>query len=140
MSIIASLLAGLLITLAALHLVWACRIYWPVRGAQAFIASFVGDPRLKRPPSALACIGVAFALFTAAIWATLLNVAPDASRLIGIGGIAIGTVFWLRGIAAYMPVFRRRFTLEPFATLDRWIYAPLCLVLGAGFFSLLLIG
>jgi hypothetical protein len=39
-----------------------------------------------------------------------------------------------------MPAWRRRHSAEPFATLDRRIYAPLCFVLGAGFITILLRG
>jgi hypothetical protein len=53
-------------------------------------------------------------------------------------GILAAFVFAGRGIAGYFPAWRRRFPLEPFATFDRYSFAPLCLALATGYASLVL--
>ncbi|MFZ1815261.1 MAG: DUF3995 domain-containing protein [Rhizobiaceae bacterium] len=57
--------------------------------------------------------------------------------LVWLGMIALGAVFLLRGVIGYMPPFRARFSAQPFATLDKRFYSPLCLVIGAAYFLLL---
>ena len=51
---------------------------------------------------------------------------------------AIAAVFIGRGILGYTAGWRARFPTEPFATLDRKNYSPLCLWIGAGFLILVL--
>ena len=48
----------------------------------------------------------------------------------------LALVFLARGVLGYTAGWRARFPTEPFATLDRKNYSPLCLVLGAGFLIL----
>ena len=55
-------------------------------------------------------------------------------------GTAIMAVFLLRGIAGFLPAWRRKHPLEPFATLDGRMYSPLCLAVAAGYAVLLLQG
>ena len=49
-------------------------------------------------------------------------------------------VFLGRGLAGYTSAWRRRFSEQPFARLDRLAYSPLCLALGAGFLAILIAG
>jgi hypothetical protein len=51
-------------------------------------------------------------------------------------GFAAGAVFLGRGLAAYIPAWRRVTPEQPFARLDQIAYGPLCLALGAGFLLL----
>ncbi len=51
--------------------------------------------------------------------------------------IVIGAIFFLRGTAGYSPRWRGRFKVQPFRTLDFYLYSPLCLALGVGFIALL---
>jgi TRAP-type C4-dicarboxylate transport system permease large subunit len=93
------------------------------------------------PPSA--CFTVAAMLAGVSAWplfaAGLLSAAWP-SWLTRLTGAVIAAVFVVRGIAGYVPAWRRRHSAEPFATLDRRIYAPLCLALGAGSITILLRG
>ena len=54
-----------------------------------------------------------------------------------LAGAGIATVFLARGVAGYVPAWRRLQSAEPFTTLDRRYYAPLCLALGTGFLIIL---
>lgn len=51
----------------------------------------------------------------------------------------VGFVFLARGVMGYFFEAVAWAPVEPFATLNVWLYSPLCLVLGASFFLLLLI-
>jgi hypothetical protein len=53
-------------------------------------------------------------------------------------GVALAAIFIGRGVLGYTPSWRARFPTEPFATLDRKNYSPLCFWIGAGFLILVL--
>jgi hypothetical protein len=57
-----------------------------------------------------------------------------------LAGYGLAIVFLGRGIAAYLEAFRQHFSEEPFATLDRKLYGPLCIFIGLGFGTLLIFG
>ena len=46
--------------------------------------------------------------------------------------LAASAVFLGRGIAPWIPAWRRLTPQQPFARLDRRLYGPLCLLIGAG--------
>jgi hypothetical protein len=54
----------------------------------------------------------------------------------GLGLTALGAllalVFLARGVLSYTPAWRASHPVEPFATLDRRNYGPLCFWVGAG--------
>jgi hypothetical protein len=53
---------------------------------------------------------------------------PGPPLLVTVAAALIAAVFAGRGIAAYLPAWRRRFSQEPFAMLDQSWYGPLCLL------------
>jgi hypothetical protein len=61
-----------------------------------------------------------------------------AALVTSLVGAAIAAVFLSGGIGGYTSAWHRRFGEQPFATLDRLAYSPLCLLLGAGYIALLL--
>jgi hypothetical protein len=86
-------------------------------------------------------IVVAVMLAAMASWPLVL--AGLAWAIVGlplmIAGSAILTALFLtRGVAGYVPAWRRLYPVQPFARLDRTLYSPLCLVLGTGFLALTL--
>jgi hypothetical protein len=119
-------LSLILLTIAALHILWAIGFWWPIRDEARLTAAVVGAPGMTRMPGAVPCALVAVALITAAWWPWF---APAAVRSLGLW--AMVTVFALRGIAPWLPVWRRLVPQEPFATLDRRAYGPLCLLIAA---------
>lgn len=140
MGALSVVLALALFGLSALHLLWATRSPWP-RQSQAELARAVaGFPGIDTMPPPAACIVVAFGLAIMAADALALGrlistILPVLTTLIGVGSTAI---FLGRGVAGYVPAWRRLTPEEPFATLDPRYYSPLCLLLGAGFLCLLL--
>jgi hypothetical protein len=137
---IAAALSLLLIAIAGLHFYWGRGGLWPVASEQELIATVIGNVRATRMPSPLLCTLVAAAIALTALWPLLLVSVPvtaAARPLLVLGGFAIMAVFLLRGIAGFVPAWRRLHSCEPFASYDRRYYSPLCLLVAAGYAVLL---
>jgi len=142
-TLLAIALWAVLAAIAMLHAIWGLGSHWPCEGEESLVRTVGGTPGAKRmyPPSA--CFTVAAMLAGVSAWplfAAGLLPAAWPSWLTRLAGAVIAAVFVVRGIAGYVPAWRRRHSAEPFATLDRRIYAPLCLALGAGSITILLRG
>jgi hypothetical protein len=138
--IVAIGLTATLWALAALHAYWGAGGLWPEKDAVALARKVVGTPGVTKMPGQTACFAVAIALFIAGLWPLdIIGIVPVFASvgLSVLAGYTLAAVFILRGVAAYLPVFRERFPEEPFATNDRRLYGPLCLVIGAGIVFLL---
>ncbi|MGX1787192.1 DUF3995 domain-containing protein [Bosea sp. NPDC055332] len=136
-------LALLLAAIAALHAYWGRGGLWPAASEDELIATVIGNARAKRMPSPGLCLLVALAIAVTAIWPLLLAQVSGTATLrplLQFGGFAIMAVFLLRGIAGYLPAWRRLHPREPFAGYDRRYYSPLCLLIAAGYAVLLLQG
>ena len=93
------------------------------------------------PPAS--CFLVAALLAGVSVWPLFaVGLLPEAwpRWLTLLAGAGIAPVFLARGVAGYTPAWRRLQSAEPFATLDRRYYAPLCLALGTGFLIILFAG
>jgi hypothetical protein len=131
----AALLSLALLTIAAIHAYWGLGGVWPEKSAAELARAVVGDGRSRMPPPG-ACFAVAALLAIVGAWPWLI-VARAGSDLVLAGGLAISAVFFLRGLAGYSPRWRARHAVEPFASRDRSLYSPLCLMLATGFLALL---
>lgn len=143
MTALAIALWAVLAAIAALHAAWGLGSHWPCASEESLVRAAGGTPGARRmyPPSA--CFAVAAMLAGVSAWplfAADLLPAAWPGWLTEVAGVAIAAIFMARGIAGYVPAWRRLHSAEPFATLDRRIYAPLCFALGAGFITLLLRG
>lgn len=134
---IASLLFVLLLTVSLAHLLWALGSPWPIRDPALLARTVIGRPGVSRVPR-LASLVVALLVLAAGVVA--LAVADPVAGGLGLTllGAALGLVFVARGILGYTARWRAAFPVEPFATLDRRNYSPLCLVIGAGYLFLVL--
>jgi hypothetical protein len=131
MILIALLASAGLIIIAAVHLLWALGIWWPIKDESALARAVVGSKGIKNMPSATSCSLVVVALLFAAAWPWF----PDSSlKSLGLFGIAV--VFQLRAIAAYASLMKRATPEQPFRRLDETYYAPLCMVFGVIFMVL----
>ena len=142
-TLLAVVLWALLAAIAVLHAAWGLGSHWPCESEESLVRTVGGTPGAKRmyPPSA--CFTVAAMLGGVSAWPLFAaGLLPTAwpSWLTLLAGAGIAAVFVARGIAGYVPAWRRLHSAEPFATLDRRIYAPLCFALGAGFITILLRG
>lgn len=134
--IISVSIALVLFVVSAIHVNWAAGNNWPCSDRQTLMRTVVGDPDRRTFPSAgltllaALAIGVAglFALFAGGIFSL-----PQPRWLLTGGLVVLTLVFFARGVSSYtiMRVWSR--PCEPFATLDRHYYAPLCTIVGTGF-------
>ncbi|MEM9603665.1 MAG: DUF3995 domain-containing protein [Pseudomonadota bacterium] len=146
METLAVLLAAVLVGIAGLHLAWGCGLRWPGEDERTLIDAVIGRPDVHRMPGLGLCLVVTLALLAAAFWALWAAgwvAVPDGS-VVGLSVREIGlwllvAVFLGRGAATYLPGPLSG-AVEPFRTLDRRLYAPLCLALGVGFLVLLSVG
>jgi len=128
------LLALVLLIIAGLHALWGLRIWWPATDERALAllsAGFAG--RVKMPPP-LACFAVAGALTGAAsLTLSIIGILPFGTLLVPriLLGLA-ALVFLARGMAAYTAPWARLTPSQPFRSLDRRVYGPLCLAIGLG--------
>jgi len=140
MILLSWVLALILWAIAALHAYWGLGGLWPASDAISLTRTVVGVRNLKHMPTLTTCLLVAAILAAVGSWplfatGQLPDIWPE--NLVTIGGLAATAVFLARGVAAYLPSWRRHFPEEPFASNDRRYYGPLCLALGAGFVLLL---
>ena len=140
--IVAVFLAGVLAAIAMLHLYWALGGFWPGHDEASLAQAVVGTAGIQRMPPVWMTVAVVLALFAAALWplmwaAIVPYVLPQT--LVVLGMWVLATVFLLRGIAGYTPVFGPDRVQEPFLSLNRRLYAPLCFLIGSGFVLLIVL-
>ena len=142
-SAIAAALALLLAVIASLHAYWGRGGLWPAVSEDELIATVIGNAQAKRMPRTGLCLLVALAIAATAVWPLLLAHMSGTAALrplIQLVGFAIMAVFLLRGVAGFLPAWRKLHPREPFASYDRRYYSPLCLLIAAGYAVLLLQG
>ena len=137
---IAVALALLLGAIAGLHAYWRRGGLWPAARVEELVATVIGNGRARRMPSPGLSLLVALAIALTALWPLLLACATGSATLLRLCGLAIMAVFLLRGVAGFLPAWRRLHPREPFASYDRCYYSPLCLLVAAGYAALLLRG
>ena len=133
--------SAIVLAIAGVHAYWGCGGIWPAPSAERLAKAVVGTPGIQAMPSAPACFAVAVILAGIGVWpvfAAGIIAEPWPHWLTSVPGFAIAAVFLGRGVAGYTSAWRRRFGERPFASLDRRVYSPLCLLIGASYFALLL--
>jgi hypothetical protein len=129
----------LLTAIAAVHVAWGVGVRWPRRSEIELVTTVIGHRRDTMPPP-FQCYVAALAIFIpGAIALMLAGIVQTALPpwLVILAGAGAALVFAGRGIAGYVPAWRARHPREPFASLDRHYYSPLCLMLAAGLAVLL---
>ena len=141
LSTIAIVLSLVLTALGGLHFYWAGGGLWPGRDRTSLLRIVFGIKGAKGgvPPGPTTMAGVALCitgllpiLHRDLVALPLLEGAVGA-RLLPIAMALAALVFVVRGVAGYIPAWRRTMSGEPFATLDVRYYSPLCLAIGVGF-------
>ncbi|HEV7319570.1 MAG TPA: DUF3995 domain-containing protein [Ensifer sp.] len=140
LTIIAVLIFLVLGGIAGLHAYWATGGLWPCRDEASLVRTVVGTKhRSVMPPAWLAWIVsvliLVAALLPLSVTPFLAGVLPPALTYCGL--TVLTAIFCARGLLAFSAAFHRRHSAEPFATLDRRIYGPLCLSIGIGYLALL---
>ena len=127
-----------LMVVALAHFFWALGTTWPIRSEQLLAQTVVGRAGITRMPNKFITLLVSIALFLMAIVAMGLADHDDGGLFRTALGAGLAMAFIARGVLGYTAGWRANFPVEPFASLDRKNYSPLCLWIGAGFLILVL--
>jgi hypothetical protein len=136
--LVSSLIFVALLAVAIAHFMWSIGRTWPLRDEVLLAKAVVGAPGVISMPPRLASFAVAVAVFAAGLIALSLADDTAGGPWLTAAGVLLGLIFLARGIVGYTPWFARLTPEEPFRTLDRRNYSPLCLLLGAGFLTLVI--
>lgn len=124
---VAATLALAQVLIAALHLAWALKVWWPIREETALARAVVGVKDIEAMPPPAACAAVSLALCFGAAWPFF----PEGwFRSLGLG--ALTAVFLGRGLFGLTATMARIAPEEPFRTLNRRYYSLICIALGIG--------
>jgi hypothetical protein len=134
--IIASIIFVALLAVSIAHFVWSFGGTWPLRSRELLIKTVYGRPGMTRPPARLPTFVVAVLILAAGVIALALADHTGGGILLTVTGAVLAIIFIGRGVIGYTAGWRAVFSEEPFATLDRRNYSPLCLILGAGYLIL----
>jgi hypothetical protein len=127
-----------LLMVAVAHFLWSFGRTWPIRNETLLAQTVVGLPGITRMPNRLLMFAVALLILAAGVVALSLADHTSGGPWLTALGVLLALVFLARGVLGYTPGWRARFPTEPFATLDRKNYSPLCFWIGAGFLILVL--
>ena len=122
-----------LLMVALAHFLWSLGRTWPIRNEVLLAQTVVGTPGITQMPSRLLTFLVSLLLLATGIVALALADHTSGGWWLTALGVLLAIVFIARGVLGYTAGWRERFPTEPFATLDRRNYSPLCLWIGAGF-------
>ncbi len=131
-----------LLAISALHLAWAFGSTFPCKDRQALVRTVVGRSGAgdAMPPSLSSAL-VSVLIFLAALWPLMIQgwiLTSVPTSLQRLGAIVLIAVFLGRGIVGLTPWFRRVLPVEPFVTLNRKYYSPLCIALGLCYLVILI--
>ena len=138
--LLGTLLAIALGGLGLLHLIWAAGASFPFPNEQSLARSVVGRRGITRLPShaAVALLGVLLlgGAGAAIIMGHYHTAFPALKYLLVPVGLFLSAIFFLRGIVGVLPAFERAAPEQPFLSLNRRLYSPLCVLIGLGFLAL----
>jgi hypothetical protein len=140
-ALIAVLVFVTLLAISLLHLAWALGSPFPCKDREALVRSVVGRSGGGGMPPDLSSALVAAAIFLAALWPLMMQgwiLTSVPVTLQGLGALVLIAVFLGRGIIGMTPWFRSLLPEEPFVTLNRKYYSPLCIVLGLCYLIILI--
>jgi len=140
--IVGNSLALLLAATGVLYLLWAAGLTFPFSNEQALARSLIGRRGITQIPSRLSFVYISLLFFAAAIAAFLLGgfseAVPRSKPFLLPVGLLLTLVFFGRGIAGVLPAFERAAPEQPYLSLNRRLYSPLCALAGAAFLFLTL--
>lgn len=137
--LIASLTFVPLLMVAMAHFLWSLGKTWPIRSEELLVRTVVGTAGAVRMPSRALMLLAALGVLAAGIVALALADPVSGGVPLTSLGLVLALLFFGRGLLAYTPGWRARHPIEPFASLDRRNYAPLCFWVGAGYLILALL-
>jgi len=137
--LIAAFMFVALLAVATAHFLWSIGRTWPIRGEKLLAQTVVGFKDIERMPPRLASFAVAVATLAAGIIALALADHDSGGLALSFIGLPLAAVFLARGIIGYTSWWAEK-TPEPnFRLNDTRVYSPLCLFLGLGFVTLVVL-
>lgn len=135
--LIAALIFVVLLAVALAHFLWSIGSRWPIRDPELLARTVVGKPGVTRVPRLGSLV---LAVLVLAIGIAALSLADHSAGGVPLTllGVLLAVIFLARGAAGYTARWRAVFSEEPFATLDRRNYSPLCIAIGVGFVILVI--
>lgn len=133
--LIAALIFVVLLAVAIAHFLWSIGSRWPIRDPELLARTVIGKPGITRVPK-LASFVISLLVLAAGVLALSLADHTAGGWWLTLIGVALAAVFLGRGAIGYTERWRATFSEEPFATLDRKNYSPICIALGAGYLLL----
>ncbi len=137
MTLLSWIMFGTLTGIAGLHAYWAFGGVWPAKDQAGLVRTVVGlTDASPMPPAGLTLVVAALIFCAAALPVMYLSGGPiPLPDWVFVAGFCIlTTVFIGRGAITYILPRMTQDLAEPFRTLNRTVFSPLCLALGLGFF------
>lgn len=140
--LVGNCLALVLAAAGLFYLLWAAGVTFPFANEQSLARSLIGRRGITRLPSRTAFVYLGVLLIAAAMAAFLLGgfseAVPQSKPFLAPVGLLLALVFLGRGVAGVLPAFERAAPEQPYLSLNRRIYSPLCFFAGLGFLFLTL--
>lgn len=133
MMVLIFILSAILAVVAGIHALWGIGFWFPIRDEERLVKCVVGAADATRMPGPIPC-GLVSAALIVVVFALLAEPNLLRSLILGLSAVA----FFGRGVLAWVPMWRKMTPQQPFATLDRRFYGPMCLALGLGIAVVLL--
>ncbi len=136
MSIIAIIIFITLTIITLLHLMWANGIYWPAKDEYSLVKMVIGEPNMRQMPSKKLTYFIALAIFLGgiiALWGANIIAIPLPLWIREFALFILAFIFGTRGLAPFLIAKQMGERTQPFKSLDRSLYAPLCLLTAIGF-------
>lgn len=137
--IVSSIMFVLLLAVAMAHFAWGLGKTWPLNAEPMLARTVIGSAGLERMPPRLRSLAVGLGALAAGVVAVALADDSGGGMPLDLLGLLLAVAFLARGVLGYTGWWARRTPEEPFRTLDRRNYSPLCLALGAGFLFLVFV-
>ncbi len=132
---IASLVFIPLLAIALVHFIWALGFNYPVKDEKTLAQTVAGFKDIEKMPPRIMSALVGAGILGAGIW-VLAMADPMQSLTLTLGGAILALVFLGRGIFGYTKKWAELTPEQPFRTLDKKLYSPLCIAIGVGILSL----
>lgn len=138
--LVATILAFALGAAGLLYYLWAAGLTFPFPNEQALARSIIGRRGITQVPSRLTFIYLGTLLLISALFAWLMGgfsqQVPHSKPFLAPAGLILSLIFLGRGIAGVLPAFERAAPEQPYLSLNRRIYSPLCALAGLSFLYL----
>ncbi|HAY07288.1 MAG TPA: hypothetical protein DCY26_11605 [Hyphomonas sp.] len=135
--LVATLLSVSLASAGLLYVLWAAGSNFPFANEQALARSIIGRRGITRVPSRATFLYLAVLLLAAALAAFMMGgfseQVPQSKPFLAPVGALLAATFIGRGIAGILPAFERSAPEQPYLSLNRRFYSPLCGLAGIGF-------